>query len=188
MSNDLNIGYLYNYVKRRINMADFLETEIECSLNWLQVDTSARCICPMPDHKDGKPSFQIDFKEEDEIWLYYCFGCGASGTIIDFCQKYYELDSPAEAVLMICQKMGFKENSDVIIDCLKDVHKRVDLTKKIECSNIIVSNQCRVLLERDYENNHKWVGQAYRRLNKALDVDDFAAVEKIGYEAHERMG
>ena len=38
------------------------------------------CICPLPGHKDSKPSFHVD----DSTGRFCCFGCDRHGDVIDF--------------------------------------------------------------------------------------------------------
>ena len=70
-------NYLYDFIKKKIDLAEFLEAEAGCTLEWLEENVSARTICPMPHHKEAKPSFRIKLIEEDDVWIYHCFGCGA---------------------------------------------------------------------------------------------------------------
>jgi len=186
--NDQNyLPYLYNFVKKKVDLAEFLETDIGCTIKWYEPGISGGVKCPLPHHSDTKPSFRIKFVEEDGLWIYHCLGCGAKGTIIDFCMDYYGLSSSAESVLFICDKFGFKKNQDVILDSLKDVKKRVNFQKKTECAHIVSANQCRVLLRKDYKKHNKWVADAYNKMNKALDEEDLETVEGVGFEASSRM-
>jgi hypothetical protein len=57
----------------------------------------------------------------------------------------------------------------------------------MENANILVSNQCRMLLRKNFELNKAWVATAYRRLNEALSNKDKTEIDKIGYEASNRM-
>ena len=75
--------YLYDFIKKKVDLAEFLETEVGCTLKWFEVGVAAGTICPMPHHQDNKPSFRLKFIEEEEIWIYHCLGCGSKGTIID---------------------------------------------------------------------------------------------------------
>lgn len=42
--------------------------------------------CPF--HEEKTPSFSVNSEKE----IFHCFGCGVSGDVIDFVQKYYNLD------------------------------------------------------------------------------------------------
>jgi hypothetical protein len=102
--------------------------------------------------------------------------------------EYYGLNSPAEAVMFICKKFGFKNTDDMITEGLKDVKKKVNLQKKAECTHIIASSQCRTLLRKNYDKYSKWVAEAYQKMNKALDSDDIETIESVGFEASNKMG
>jgi len=175
--------YLYDVIKKKVNLADFLE-EIGCKLEWIETDTVAKAICPL--HEEKKPSFRIS-KTEDNIWLYFCYGCGKKGTIIDFFMDYYDISNPGESVLRICKKFNIKNDADLAADAIKDVKKNVNMKKKVDCANIVASNQCRCLLRHNYEKNSVWVAEAYKKINKALDEEDLETIESVGFEASSRM-
>jgi DNA primase len=182
-----NLRYLFEYVKQKADLSEYLETEIGCSIKWSQPGISGKTKCPLPDHKEKLPSFHIK-RQDDGVWVYYCFGCQEKGTIIDFCQKYHGLPNVFESVTFLCKKFGFENVSQFKLDSFKDVKKKFDIKKKTECVHIEVANQCRRLLRKDFKKHNAWVSAAYKKLNKALNNSDLSAVEKIGYEACNKMG
>ena len=179
--------YLYDYVKQKVDFPEFLEVNIGCKLQWLERNVYARCACPMPHHKDIAPSFHIKLFENTNSWIFNCFGCNSKGSIIDFFVEYYGLDSSAEAVIYICNKFNLKVTDDFDVSSLKDVKKKVDLQKKMEYIHIVTSNQCRMLLKKDYNRYSKWVAEAYIKMNKALQDEDTYVIESIGFKASNRM-
>lgn len=179
--------YLYNLIKNKINLAEFIESETGADLFWVNDGVSAKLICPMPDHNDSNASFHINYYEESKVWVYHCFGCGKKGTIIDFCEQYYSLENSFEAVNWICKKFGFKESKDLVIDGLKDIKKKINIQKKIEYENMVVSNSCRMLLRKDFDSNSKFVADVYKRLNNALEDENMEKVRRIGAEVSNRM-
>jgi DNA primase len=179
-------NYLLEFIKKKVDLAEFLETEVGCSLEWMKENEEARTICPMPQHQDTKPSFRIKLTE-DNVWIFHCFGCGVKGTIIDFCMDYYDIHSVSESIWFICKKFGFKNDASVVSESLKDVQKKMNFNRKMECAHIVSANQCRTLLRKDYGKHSKWVSQAYRKMNEALDAEDIDAVEEIGFEASSKL-
>jgi len=179
--------YLYDFVKKSVDFSEFLSTEIGCNLRWYEPNISAGTLCPLPHHKDTNPSFRIKFIEEDKTWIFHCLGCGSKGTVIDFCMEYYGLDSSAEAVLFICDKLGLKKTDEIVTDSIKDVQKKINLQRKISCANVVASRQCFSLLKKNYAKYNTWVKEAYKTLNKALDVEDISTVESIGFEASKKL-
>jgi len=179
--------YLYDFVKKKVDLADYLETELGCHLNWYDKNVSAGIECPLPHHQDTKPSFRIKYVEEDNVWIYHCLGCGSKGTVIDFFMEYYSLPNSAEALLYICKKFGFKDSKELALSSLKDVKKRANFQKKIEFIHIVSSNQCRMLLRKNYKLYNKWVAEAYQKMNQALKIEDMDEVEGIGAEASRKM-
>jgi hypothetical protein len=178
--------YLFEFVKKKVDLSELLE-DLGCQLFWMRGKESAKCLCPIPSHKDGIPSFHVTYLEEDGLWVYKCYGCGAKGTIIDFFMDYYSIPTPSQAVIAICNKYGFKEGKDLAIECLRDVKKKANLQKKIEYSHIVTANQCRMLLRKDYDRFNKWVAASYKKMDKALDLDDINTIESIGFEASRKM-
>ena len=171
--------YLYDYLKKNVNLADFLETEIGADLVWREIDVSAATICPMPHHNERKPSFCIKYEEEDGIWIYQCWGCGSKGTILDFCMDYYGFANVTEAVDFLCQKFDFKDVGEMVVDSLRSLKKKINVQKKLNCQNIVISNSCRELLRSDYEKYKSFVSDIYKQLNKALDEEDSEKIEEL---------
>jgi len=182
-------AYHFEYVKTHVDLSEFLETEVGCSLKWTEPNVTANCVCPL--HGDNDPSFHITLKDEG-LWVYNCFGCGAKGTIIDLVQAYHSLYSPSEAVIWIFKKYGWANDEDLMIDSLKGIQKKINIQKKIECANVVTSNQCRMLLRKDYDRYGKWVANAYRKMNKALDagggIDTLDTLESMGFELSTKLG
>ena len=181
---DGDLRYLIGHIVKTISLPDFIESEAACDLIWSQQDLSAKCCCPL--HKEGQPSFNIDLIENG-VWIYYCFGCGATGNILHFCKDFHGLRNIIESINYICKKYKIENTSDLILEGIKSVKVTVNKQRKLENANILVSNQCRMLLKRDFKLHQKWVADAYIRLNSALDQDKYSEVEKIGYEAAKRM-
>ena len=182
---DSNIYYLSKHLSTTIDLSDFIEGETNSILKWKDTD-HAKCHCPFPDHKDSNASFHIK-KELDNTWIYHCFGCGKSGTIIHFCVDYFGLRNKAESIRFLCNKFDIKNKEDLILAAIKNMSKRVDMQRKIESTNIVTSNQCRILLRKDFEKNKEWVFSAYKSMNKAMEEEDYETLEKIGYEASKKM-
>jgi hypothetical protein len=177
--------YLYNYLVRKINLPDFLETEIGCKLNWYEENVSAATVCPLPDHSEAKPSFRLNLMDNGD-WIFHCFGCNAKGNIIHFCRDYYGYDTLYDAAQFLCEKFKIEESPEMAA-CVVNPEKKNNLEKKAQCANVVSSNQCRILLEKSYEKHNKWVKQAYEKLNEAMDKNDVDAIEIIGYEAFNKM-
>jgi len=177
--NNISYAYLYDYLKKNINMADFLETEIGADLVWREPDVSAAAICPMPHHNEAKPSFCLKYEEEDGIWIYQCWGCGSKGTILDFCLDYYALSNVSEVADFLCKKFKFKDVGDMVVESLRSLKKKINVQNKLNCQNIVISNSCRILLRSDYEKHKSFVANVYKKLNKALDNEDSEKIEEL---------
>jgi len=171
---------IYEYVKRKVDLLDYMETHLGMNIRH-NSDDSGVSLCPF--HEDSVPSFRISQIEGDGVWLYYCFGCGATGTIIDFFQKYHSLPNAHEAVKKICQDL----NLDIEEKDLSDLPvKKINIKKTMECAHIVACHQCRCLLRQDYKKHSKWVAQTYKRMNDALDRESLEEIEEIGNDAFAR--
>ena len=62
----------------------------------LEVDVHGMALCPF--HDDHHPSLKLDQR-------FYCFGCGASGDVIDFTAKLFGI-SPKAAVQKLAEDFG----------------------------------------------------------------------------------
>lgn len=183
---DLNLSdlhYLYKHIIRTISLPDFLESETSQDIIWVRTDMSAKCCCPL--HEEEIPSFNIDLKED--VWIYFCFGCGAKGNIIHFCKDFHGLRNQLESIYYICQKYNIQNTSDLILEGIKKVSVKIDEQRVIENMNILVSNQCRMLLRKNYALHSSWVSKCYRRLNKAADDGNKEELSRIDHEASKRM-
>ena len=68
----------------------------------IEVNRSGMACCPL--HDDKNPSMKLN--EE----YFYCFGCGATGDVIDFTARLYNL-SPKEAAEKLAQDFGLAYDS-----------------------------------------------------------------------------
>ena len=71
----------------------------------IEVNRSGMACCPF--HDDKNPSMKLN--EE----YFYCFGCGATGDVIDFTARLYNL-SPKEAAEKLAQDFGLAYDSQAL--------------------------------------------------------------------------
>ena len=82
---------LFELVKQNICVPDAAEHY------GLQVNRNGMCSCPF--HEDQHPSMKLNER------YFYCFGCGATGDVIDFVARLFGLSS-FEAVQKLAQDFG----------------------------------------------------------------------------------
>ena len=58
----------------------------------IRVERNGMCRCPF--HDDSTPSMKLDCR-------YYCFGCGATGDVIDFVSRLRGIGSKEAAILLV---------------------------------------------------------------------------------------
>ncbi len=83
----------------RINIVDYIGRYIQVK----KVGKNFMAVCPF--HNDKGPSLSIS----QEKGLYHCFGCGASGNIINFVMEYENLDFK-EAVIKLADEANIDIN------------------------------------------------------------------------------
>jgi len=69
-------------IKSRVNIVDIVEQYVRLE----KTGTSYKARCPF--HNERTPSFNVNPDRQ----MYYCFGCGAGGDIVDFIQRIEGLD------------------------------------------------------------------------------------------------
>jgi len=179
------LRHLKNHLIKVSDLPEFIETESGVDLKWNRTDEEAVCECPLPDHHETKPSFHIT--NMDGVWVYHCFGCQKKGTIIHFCVDMFGLRNQDAAIKYLCKYYDVKDVDDLILQGLKNVSKKINFEKQIENENVLVSNQCRMLLRKDFKRHKKWVLDAYAELNECLDEQDYKKIQEIGHVAFQRL-
>lgn len=145
-------------------------------------------VCPL--HGDSNPSFSITMMPSG-AWVYKCFGCLSSGTIIDFCMERFSLSSPWEAAMFAAEKEGVKCDSSIIIKAAKEAKIQTDQQYDTDLAHFVASQYCRMLLRacNGDEVTMSWVARAYAMMNKMMDdgIASPATFEPIRVEASNRI-
>ena len=90
----------------------------------LEVDVHGMALCPF--HDDHHPSLKLDQR-------FYCFGCGASGDVIDFTAKLFGI-SPREAVQKLAEDFGINPRPPTEVHIPKrHAEPRLDLERLCIC-------------------------------------------------------
>jgi DNA primase len=82
-------------IKNRCNIVDVVSSLV----NLKRTGSNYKGICPF--HNEKTPSFVVSEAKQ----IFTCFGCGASGDVIEFVMKYYNLSFP-EAVERLAVQYG----------------------------------------------------------------------------------
>ena len=89
-------GNLFETVKQSVTVREAAQ------MYGVEANRNDMACCPF--HDDKHPSMKLN--EE----YFYCFGCGATGDVIDFTARLYDL-SPKEAAEKLAQDFGLVYNS-----------------------------------------------------------------------------
>lgn len=77
--------YTVEDLKQRVDIVDVISNRYNITLKRENNEHVACC----PFHKEKTPSFKVNGPKQ----FYYCFGCGASGSVLDFIIEYENLDT-----------------------------------------------------------------------------------------------
>lgn len=89
-----------DYLQELIDKNDIVEY-ISGSVHLKRAGSTYKGLCPF--HKEKTPSFSVSPDKQ----LFYCFGCGKGGTVINFAMQQENLDF-VEAVKLLAEKCGME--------------------------------------------------------------------------------
>ncbi len=130
-------------------------------LNLQRVGSRFRAPCPF--HQETKPSFYID----PDLGLYHCFGCHASGDIIDFYCKINGLDF-YEGLKELAQEVGISLDNTKIPSSKRPSKKKLILEINDEALNF-------------FKTTLKNSPQAYEYLKKRAIDENIITEFQLGY-------
>lgn len=122
-----------------------------------------RCVFPHHNDKTASlaiypPETQVNGKPQGKA-SFFCFGCQASGSVIQYTKFYYGLDSNREACKFL--EKEFEINVDdteiqnqILKETLKDISKESFQTMSLQMINLICNKMC-----KNYLN---WVRENYK--------------------------
>ncbi len=84
-------------IKQKMDIVSVVERHVRLE----RVGSRLRGVCPF--HNETKPSFYVN----PELGLFYCFGCQASGDVIDFYSRINGVEFP-QAVMEMAEELGIK--------------------------------------------------------------------------------
>lgn len=85
----------------------------------IKVNRNGMCVCPF--HNDKNPSMKADRR-------FYCFGCGATGDVIDFVSRFHGIGSK-DAALMLAQDFSIPYADG---KCAPNQQARPSIRKKMD--------------------------------------------------------
>ena len=106
----MNNSYIANEIKQRLNTRDVLTT--------YGIETNSKGFACCPFHNEKTASFKV----YDGDRGYYCFGCGESGDVITFVQKFFnipfnealqKLNQDFGLGLQICEKLTYRKRLEI---------------------------------------------------------------------------
>jgi hypothetical protein len=177
-------NFIDNLVKS-IDIMEFMELEYDSDFIISKHNDWANTRCPMPDHDDGNPSFGVNTKAN----TYNCFGCGASGNLINLVQAVEGLNF-VEAIhkLSVYAKIDVETVNFDVKYLMREVSNTIKkyLEKENNASNypgglsevdFLISFSEKI---KKYErlNNYNpkfivWTDSVYKQIDEDLHKDNF---------------
>jgi hypothetical protein len=170
---------------KKKNLVEFIGRE--AGVSFTKIGNAWRCLCPMPFHKDSKPSFFVYCGDDINTgsWSFHCFGCQSNGSIIDFCMMFKGMDKVADAIDYLMKSFGIESNYDLVVQAVQDIGISVNKKKKTDSEHYLASCMCRRLVRAhsDSDKIKNWVNKAYMSMNSMLRDDDYKNIEVIADKA-----
>ena len=177
-------NYLYDLLKQE-DLALFIEQTTQTKLT--KSGGRYLCRCPMPNHRDSTPSFNVG--KNNSVWQFNCFGCNTGGTIIDFYMAYHCLENPYEAMIALAEHFQLDKVDDLLKRSLDNIKVQVDQEAKLEAAHIEAASACRRLLRKASvpKEIEQWVRKSYIKMNTMLESGDIRGIRRIESEALEKL-
>lgn len=104
---------VFEKLKSNITISDVLQKYAP-----RKITHNGMCICPLHGDKDAS------MKISDEKGMFYCFGCGANGDIIDLCAKINNITN-RQAVTLLGKDFGIEVDNNQS-DCAELRQRRIE--------------------------------------------------------------
>ena len=114
-------------VLRRSDIVDIVSSYVSLRRN----GTDFVGLCPF--HREKTPSFHISSDKQ----LYYCFGCGSGGNLIDFVMKAENLDF-VDSIKFLAERSGVTLEEEVYSP---EIQKKHDMRQRILQMNKLVAKR-----------------------------------------------
>ena len=71
--------------------------------------------CPMPEHDDSTPSMLLHLDQD----RYHCFGCGATGDVVQWVRDIYGVDTPTALAMLDADRGRFPDRPTGAVSTLR---------------------------------------------------------------------
>ena len=176
----------------KIDLADVLERDYGIALFPSGGEGEYSGHCPHPDHRDSSPSFSLS----NSKGLFHCFGCGFSGTLLQFLMKV-EGFTFREALLRLSELSGMalevEGDEDGVSRPLREISRLLDefLDEDVESdlpAGVSEDQFFRTLANRlrDFENatggdakETAWVDTIYEKADRMSEKEDMKGLARL---------
>ncbi|WP_037372118.1 DNA primase [Anaerovorax odorimutans] len=154
----MSIGFnenLVNEIKSRCNIVDVIGRHVSLK----KTGSNYKGVCPF--HNEKTPSFVVSESKQ----IFTCFGCGATGDVIAFVERYYNLDFQ-EAIEKLAGEYGIE---------IKNYSQREDRNKN---ELYEINREAAAFFYRNFKNKYN---RAYSYMKKRGLSDEILVKFGIGY-------
>lgn len=131
-----------HYIATHVDDLEIISSYIQLR----QINDIYRCRCPF--HNERTPSFTVypkgfvnSKKEEQDHLTYYCFGCSASGNIVNFVHRIENHDSYEETFKFFEEKYGISFGED---EQLLELQQQIKSLEQASSNNISSINEINI--------------------------------------------
>ncbi len=176
MKGEVNMALYFpeDYIQELIDKNDIVEY-ISRSVHLKRAGSTYKGLCPF--HKEKTPSFSVSSDKQ----LFYCFGCGKGGTVINFAMQQENLDF-VEAVKLLAERCGMELPEDGTKANDNNLKKRQNIYKINSITGRFFYNK---LFEtcgtaaRDYINKRQLVPSTVNRFGMGYAPDGNALLKHL---------
>ena len=163
-----------DYIQELIDKNDIVEY-ISRSVHLKRAGSTYKGLCPF--HKEKTPSFSVSSDKQ----LFYCFGCGKGGTVINFAMQQENLDF-VEAVKLLAERCGMELPEDGTKANDNNLKKRQNIYKINSITGRFFYNKLFELCgtaARDYINKRQLVPSTVNRFGMGYAPDGNALLKHL---------
>lgn len=155
---------IWEEIKNTISLADEMEKD---GIYLVKKNNGRKLFCVCPFHPDNAPSMIVNV--DDDVETYHCFGCSASGSVVDYVMK-------SKGIGLLGALEYFSKNFPLEHSSEIDISKLIDRTikkrKPVVVSTLMMKISRRV---RNYLINSSDFKSDLMKLSPILQMADEAA-------------
>lgn len=152
-------------IKREVDAIKVIGTRIKLE----RAGREALALCPF--HEEKTASFKVYRKEN--TWLWHCFGCSASGNVIQFIERYDRIPFGA-AIEKVLSISGWVLGKNQVENVFAPVLEKTQTAKTMSMADL----QMGIAALQSHQDARKWLGTRFITLETAASFK-LTLIEKL---------